>query len=225
MSGVPQRSGGVGRRMIVAAVVAMMAISIFALAVPAGSVQRATSRTIDRGRVAREQHTVDVRRAGRPAGVTRRTAAARTALAKSMGTMGVIQNDPTTGSLRFVGRLDGYLTGASARSAASIALRYVRANRTAFGLRASDMRSFRLRRDAVDISGTHHLSWVQRAGGLTVFGQGLQRRGHRGRPARERDRWPRARTSRTGGQSPPQRERRDRGRQGRRPGCGHEGCS
>jgi extracellular elastinolytic metalloproteinase len=41
-------------------------------------------------------------------------------------------------------------------------------------LTASDMRTFRLRRDYVDISGTHHLSWTQSADGVAVFGNGLQ---------------------------------------------------
>ncbi len=172
MSPAPHRAG-VFRRTTILAVVAMFTVTIFAAAVPAGSAPRASSRIIARDRVAREQRTVDARTTGSAVGVSARTAAARSSLARSMGTMGVIQSDRTTGTLRFVGRLDGYLTSKSTRSASSVALRYVRTNRVAFGLRGPDLRSFRLQRDYVDISGTHHLSWVQRAGGLTVFGQGL----------------------------------------------------
>ena len=171
------------RRTLVIGLVAMVTISLFATAVPAGSARRGETRaidsaqrqarTIDRAKVAREQRTLDVRDSGRAVGVSSRTVAARASLARSLGSLGSIQSDPVTGSLRFVGRLDGFLTGPSARSASSVALGYVRANRAAFGLRAADLRSFRLRRDYVDIDGTHHLSWVQRAGGLTVFGQGM----------------------------------------------------
>ena len=212
--------------MIVAAVVAMMAVvDLRARRASGFGAARDDSRHRSwTRRAGSSAPSTSGRPAGR-AGVTRRIAAARTTLAKSMGTIGVIQSDPTTGSLRFVGRLDGYLTDASTRSAASIALRYVRAHRTAFGLRASDLRSFRLRRDSVDISGTHHLSWVQRAGGLSVFGQGLHAAvtadgrlvNVTGGPVRGL----RAPTA----HGAPQRGRRDRGRQGRRAGCGHQGRS
>ena len=50
----------------------------------------------------------------------------------------------------------------------------MRANRRAFGLRLADLKTLRLRDDYVDALGTHHLSWIQRAGGLTLFGQGLR---------------------------------------------------
>ncbi len=79
-----------------------------------------------------------------------------------------------TGTLRFVGRLDGFLTGPSARPAADIAIDYVRSNLTAFGLSEADLRTFHLRQDYVDILGTHHLSWVQRVGGVEAFPNGLK---------------------------------------------------
>ncbi len=167
------RHGSNGRRTIIFALVATVTISLFATQVPASSVDRAPTGASERERVAREQSALDVRAAAASAGASNRTVAGRAALARSMGRLGVIQSDPVTGSLRFVGRLDGFLTGPSARAAASVALDFVRTNRVAFGLGGSDLRSFRLRRDYVDIDGTHHLSWVQRAGGLTVFGQGM----------------------------------------------------
>ena len=154
---------------------------------------------------------MDARNAGSAVGVSARTAAARSSLARSMGTMGVIQSDRTTGTLRFVGRLDGYLTSKSTRSASSVALGYVRANRAAFGLRAPDLRSFRLQRDYVDISGTHHLSWVQRAGGLTVFGQGLHAAVDLGRPPRQRHRRTRAWRARPCRREPSERRLGHRG--------------
>ena len=85
----------------------------------------------------------------------------------------MVESDRTTGTLRFVGRLDGFLTNASSRPAAAVALDYVRAHLAAFGLSGDDLKTLRLRRDYVDVLGTHHLSWTQWAGGLQVFGQGL----------------------------------------------------
>ena len=38
----------------------------------------------------------------------------------------------------------------------------------------ADLRTFRLRQDYVDIEGTHHISWIQRAGGVTAFRSGLK---------------------------------------------------
>ena len=43
-----------------------------------------------------------------------------------------------------------------------------------FGLNADELARLHLRRDYVDIAGTHHLSFVQSVGGVPVFGNGLQ---------------------------------------------------
>jgi hypothetical protein len=106
-------------------------------------------------------------------GVARRVAAARTDLARSLGRLGLVQADRVTGTLRFVGRLDGFLTRPSARAPRRVAMGYVRAHRVAFGLTAADLRTFAFRRDYVDVAGTHHLAWIQRAGGIPVFQNGL----------------------------------------------------
>ena len=82
--------------------------------------------------------------------------------------------DEQTGTLRMVGRLDGFLTGASVRPAAQVGISYVRSHRLAFGLSRADLRTFHLRQDYVDIAGTHHISWIQRAGGVTAFRSGLK---------------------------------------------------
>ena len=82
--------------------------------------------------------------------------------------------DPQTGTLRMVGRLDGFLTGASDRPASQVAMDYVRAHLRAFGLNRADLRTFHLRQDYVDIVGTHHISWTQSAGGMTAFRNGLK---------------------------------------------------
>ncbi|MEX2420379.1 MAG: hypothetical protein WD670_01035, partial [Actinomycetota bacterium] len=107
-------------------------------------------------------------------GVSRKVANARLALARTLGSQGVVDADSTTGTLRFVGRLDGFLTGPSSKPAAAVALDYVRANRAAFGLSEADLLTFHLHQDYVDILGTHHLSWVQRVGGVEAFPNGLK---------------------------------------------------
>ena len=103
-----------------------------------------------------------------------RTARARVELARRLGTQGVIESDPLTGTLRMVGRLDGYLTGRSARPAKAVAIGYVRSNLTAFGLTKADLKTFRLRQDYVDIAGVHHISWTQAKHGVPVFHNGLR---------------------------------------------------
>jgi hypothetical protein len=95
-------------------------------------------------------------------------------LRASLGTQGVVDIDPLTGTARQVARLDGFLTGASASKPADIALRYVSTHTDVFGLPASDLAGLQLRQDYVDIAGTHHLSWVQKAGAVDVFGNGLK---------------------------------------------------
>ena len=106
--------------------------------------------------------------------MSRRVAHARLALAQTLGSQGVVDADPTIGTLRFVGRLDGFLTGPSARPAETVAMDYVRLHLAAFSLSRSDLRTFHLRNDYVDIIGTHHLSWVQRVGGVEAFPNGLK---------------------------------------------------
>jgi extracellular elastinolytic metalloproteinase len=95
-------------------------------------------------------------------------------LRAELGTRGVVSIDPLTGTAREVGRLDGFLTGPSRAPAASIALDYVRAHRDVFGLAGGSVDRLALRRDYVDIAGTHHLSFVQSVAGIPVFGNGLQ---------------------------------------------------
>jgi extracellular elastinolytic metalloproteinase len=105
------------------------------------------------------------RAAGRPATVR---------LRQALGDGALVDMDGTTGTPRLVARLDGFLAGASGRSAAAVTLAYVDAHRDAFGLAAADLKTFHLRRDYTDVAGIHHLSWTQEIGGVPVFGNGLQ---------------------------------------------------
>ncbi|HEX6682285.1 MAG TPA: M36 family metallopeptidase [Candidatus Limnocylindrales bacterium] len=95
-------------------------------------------------------------------------------LRQELGNQGIVTIDPLTSTARAVGRLDGFLTGPSRKSPAEIALSYVSGHPDVFGLDTAAVSRLQLRRDYVDIEGTHHLSFIQQAGGVPVFGNGLQ---------------------------------------------------
>jgi extracellular elastinolytic metalloproteinase len=85
----------------------------------------------------------------------------------------VLDLDGTTGTVRMLTRLDGFLTGPSGKRASHIARHYVARHHAALGLTRADLKTFHLKRNYVDISGTHHLYWTQRIGGHTVISDGL----------------------------------------------------
>ncbi len=95
-------------------------------------------------------------------------------LRSQLGTEGIVDIDPLTGTARQVANTGGFLTGASNGKPASIALDYVRGRPDVFGLTAGAVSDLTLRRDYVDVDGTHHLSFVQSVHGVPVFGNGLQ---------------------------------------------------
>jgi extracellular elastinolytic metalloproteinase len=95
-------------------------------------------------------------------------------LRSSLGRQAIVDIDGLTGTPRQVARLDGFLTAPSGKPARAVALHYVRANLGAFGLSSTDLGGLRLERDYVDIAGIHHLSWVQYASGVPLFGNGLK---------------------------------------------------
>ena len=92
----------------------------------------------------------------------------------SLGDQALLDLDGATGTPRLLTRLDGFLTGRSSQSAAQVTLGYVADHHDALGLTSRDLKTFHLRRDYVDVDGTHHLSWTQKIGGVDVFGNGLQ---------------------------------------------------
>src|SRR5256714_6743475 len=111
---------------------------------------------------------------GRAAQLWARPSGGVAALRTELGRQGVVSMDPLTGTARSVSRLDGFLTGSSGRPADAIARDYVRAHPDVFGLDAAGVSGLTLRRDYVDIAGTHHLSYLQSVAGVPVFGNGLQ---------------------------------------------------
>ncbi|GLZ30992.1 hypothetical protein Lesp02_31810 [Lentzea sp. NBRC 105346] len=91
-----------------------------------------------------------------------------------LGQQALVDVDELTGTPRVLGRTDGFLTGPSSLPAQEIALRYLREHENAVGLTAADQGNLKLRKDYVDAAGTHHLSFVQQAGGVPLFGNGLK---------------------------------------------------
>src|SRR5262245_55945275 len=114
MSNDDVRRGRGIRRATALVVITTLTLAVLAITVPSGSAKPARG---GHAQAARGDGTFDARARGTSMAVGPRVAAARVTLAKSMGRLGVIESDPTTGTLRFVGRLDGYLTGPSSRSA------------------------------------------------------------------------------------------------------------
>ncbi len=106
--------------------------------------------------------------------VAQPSAAAVNTLRDSLGVQGIIDVDRATGTPRRVAKLDGFLTGPSKKKPVTIALDYIKAHPEVFGLNAAALAGLELRQDYVDVEGTHHLSWVQVADGVPVFGNGLK---------------------------------------------------
>jgi extracellular elastinolytic metalloproteinase len=97
--------------------------------------------------------------------------AAVKALAASLGAHGIASIDGLTETPRIVARLDGFLTGPSGRTAARIALDYVRAHADVFKV---DVSRLQLAREYVSVDGTRHVWWRQVINGIPVFGNGLK---------------------------------------------------
>jgi extracellular elastinolytic metalloproteinase len=98
---------------------------------------------------------------------------ARESLRERLGHYGALSLDDRSGTLRSIGRLDGFLTPPSGRDGATIALAYVRDHADAFGLDAGDVDDLKLvGRSFAD--GIEHLSWEQRYRGIPAADAGLQ---------------------------------------------------
>jgi extracellular elastinolytic metalloproteinase len=95
-------------------------------------------------------------------------------LRRGLGTEGIVDMDPVTGTPRKVARTDGFLTGPSEAAPRAVALSYVRRHNEAFRLSEADLDRLELRKDYVDVEGTHHLSFQQSVDGVPVFGNGLK---------------------------------------------------
>ena len=111
--------------------------------------------------------------------------AATANLKDSLGVEGFVNLDPLTGTVRDVGSTDGFLTGPSSASAASVALGYVTKNASAFGLTTQGLQAFireGLRLDRRDTPSLVHPE-DQRYSRLR---QRLEGERHEGRPGDQR---------------------------------------
>ncbi|MFT4083734.1 MAG: M36 family metallopeptidase [Nocardioides sp.] len=139
-----------------------------------------TGSTASSGEAARIATDYDARELGAKAAARSRESVAKSrpkAVQRYLNSLGdqVIDDvDPLTRTPRQLTRLDGYLSTPTTGSARTIALDYVEANLATLGLSTADLDTLDFRRDYVDTSGIHHLSWTQSVDGTTVFGNGLQ---------------------------------------------------
>ncbi|MGC4111805.1 MAG: M36 family metallopeptidase [Nocardioides sp.] len=85
----------------------------------------------------------------------------------------VLDISSTTGTVRFLGNLSGYLTPRSSKSAKSVALGYVRSHLSTLGLVRADLKTLHLGRTYTDITGTRHLFFTQRIKGHSSATNGL----------------------------------------------------
>jgi Zn-dependent metalloprotease len=176
-----------GRRVLGAAVLA--ASTVAALAVPvavtaAGGTRGAPEDTsandagARRGKLAyfdaRRTPAARVQLRRRDAALAAKPNPATDQLKDALGSEAVVSIDPLTSTPRMVGLLDGFLTGPSGAAAKDVALDYVRGHAAAFGLDAATVAGLDLARDYVDVDGTHHLFFLQKANGIPVFGNGLK---------------------------------------------------
>lgn len=164
---------------LVAGATALTGVSSTAAPAPTAKSHRSEARTSGHSEA---RGYYDTRTAGGTAAVARdmkaEARAARRPATRAAGTGvggALLDLDPSTGTPRLLGKLDGYLTKASDKSPRAITLQYVEKHAAALGLRPRDLNYFRFRDDYTDIRGTHHLSWKQKFPGIPVFfGYGLQ---------------------------------------------------
>ena len=156
--------------------VAVIAAALAALALPAAALAVGPGTRADGPRAFDTRTTLQAQRvlAQRQQQLVAHPPAGLASLRRELGEQGVVQLDALTATPRFVGRLDGFLTGPSSRPASAIALDYVRAHAGVFGLSAAELAQLTLSREYVSIDGTRHLTWLQSANGVPLFGNGLK---------------------------------------------------
>ena len=94
---------------------------------------------------------------------------ARRALERRLGGRGVVSTDGVSGGARLVARTDDMLTARSADDPAEVALDYVGAHATAFGLDDDELGRLRLTSRYRSGDGVTHLAWTQTAAGIAAY--------------------------------------------------------
>jgi extracellular elastinolytic metalloproteinase len=99
---------------------------------------------------------------------------AQQAFAVRLGAQRIVEIDRLTGTPRWLGRRDGFLSGPAAGSARHVAMRWVRAHLDVLGLSTLDLRGLDLVRDYRSPDGVTHLMWAQTVNGIPAFDNTLR---------------------------------------------------
>jgi extracellular elastinolytic metalloproteinase len=174
----PHRPGQ--RRSLVAAGLAAATLLVLPATAPAvGRQARAPHPAAGAAKPYFDSRT-SVRRAARRSGapVNGDSAAQRSAvrgLRDRLGAQAAITIDPLTSTARSVQRLDGTLTAPASGNRADVAMRWIRANRTALGLGPAAVGALRLAaRHLTAGTGVTELRYTQTIGGIPTFDNGLR---------------------------------------------------
>jgi extracellular elastinolytic metalloproteinase len=149
-----------------------VAAALALLVVVPGAARAADRPTVD----VRAQDAAALRQAGaqtaRPPSAATRDA--RGALQRRLGSRGVVDVDPISGTPRVLARLDGTLTGPASGGPEAIALAYVRANLPALGLTQSDLDGLKLASRTRSPGGITEVRWTQSYAGIPAAGNDLR---------------------------------------------------
>ncbi len=153
--------------------VAVVVSSVAVAAAPSGGSSRQVRQARQTLARANDPTRLTIPQNGLPRPVAASAQRARARLRSSLGRQAQVTVDGQTGGLKAVGRLDGFLTGASSAGAQSVALGYVRAHAAAFALSSDDLDALKLVRDYTSVDGVRHLQWAQVVDGITVVDSSL----------------------------------------------------
>jgi hypothetical protein len=112
--------------------------------------------------------------ATKAAAISPSSSAARADLRRALGRQGLVQADRRTGTIRFLAKLDGTLTGPSSAPSRSVALGYVRSHLGALGLTSGDLPSLDAAGATVSKTGLRVVRWTQSSRGIPAFDNSLR---------------------------------------------------
>jgi extracellular elastinolytic metalloproteinase len=170
-------SRGRGRRVWLATLTLALACAAPAAAAgidgdSASSDSKASSLSLpDQGLASRDVRIDAQKEPAQP--VSAAAARAQANIRESLGSQGVVDVDPITGTPRVVADLNGFLTGPSDASPKAIALGYLHRHAKAFGLDAGDISSLQVTHSYTDVRGTTHLIWAQVFNGIQALDNGV----------------------------------------------------
>ena len=139
-----------------------------ALAIGAVGVAAGPAAAIRAGQPGGGRPQLDAR-SGERAPVPSHVQDARRALAGRLGIEGHVSTDPIGGGIRVLDRTNGFLSGPTAGDAAVVALAWVRAHATVFGLADADIAALKLVDRTTSNDGVTHLTWVPTSQGVPAY--------------------------------------------------------